>query len=103
MNWSTHDMMTRLLLSSPQKAFGMTLATVARQKAETSAVEHAMFVKHACSVELSFLGPVAESLSFGLSVEGPLFSESGRALHFFHSGFDDNGRVCRVSKVVVQD
>lgn len=85
--------MTRLLLSSPQKAFGMTLATTARQKAETSAVEHAMSVKHAWSVELSF----------GLSVERPLFSESGRALHFFHSGFDDGGSVCRVSKVVVQD
>ncbi|KAF1914919.1 hypothetical protein BDU57DRAFT_307629 [Ampelomyces quisqualis] len=46
-------MMIFLLLSSPQKPSGMTLATTARQKADTSAVEEAKSVKRVCSVVLS--------------------------------------------------
>ena len=83
-------MIARLLLSLPHSRLGTTLATTARQKADTWAVGQAKSMKQASSViRLSFvlLGmPAARRVAPGLR----------RSL--FHSGLEERGTVYAVSK-----
>ena len=89
-------MTARWLSSPPQRHFGMTLVTTARQNADTCAVGQAMSVKHPSSAVPSLLS----AARFFLLLTAPA---DRIAVHFrcgpclFHSGFDERGSIYIIS------